>query len=417
MDLLKSCKERISLLGSSALYKTTKLLVLLTLSTICILQACGQSEQQIFLYLLEIKGKCHFYTDYEFVHNKKNEKKFSILKNPHILPQEGLIRTRGFSSAYLQLDEFLTVYLEEKTELYYKITPAVWKDSFLFEANFVVRKGSVSIFRNLQGLGSDTRVTVNHSFLPKEKVVFKITQVIEKREPYNINDHYITVLVKSGALHYISPITEKIDMYIMENNRFTGKNKIPLEISQLKDNEKKLLGNIPVYKPLNFSQVESILAKEQSFLEILKRRNWLIIAVVIITILSILIAIKLIDWRRHKNHSFEGMVKYWSITKPYLDIKKVYFSFPKKRTRIFIGKKGYCQIRLPNWKYKRRMVIKAFLAKGKEFYTVHNWRKKAIFLKRSKSNWLSWGDKFEIDEFVFEFMHSDRKNKIAKKVP
>lgn len=377
--------------------------------TIALVLSCSQGSPNIFLYLLEVKGNGYFTSVTSKNGSSQGKESESILlSKSKILSNEGYLECKNFSYLNLQLGEFLTIHIEENSKLYYQVSEAQFQDPWLYDIRFIILFGTIGISRSSNGLGRNVQVIINHTFLVSEDVEFQLTKITEKKSQQKGKDEYITVLVRKGALHYISPITGKIDMYIKDKRRFILKNSYPLEFSRLKEQDIKLLKNASIHKPVSFSAVESILLQEKSFLDTLKSRNYLLYTLIALISGLLLAIIGLLKFYKLRRHSFSTMIKYWDTHSTYKFTKKIYFCHPKPKNKIYIGKKGFCHIRLPNWPWKQRLIIKAHLSGDIEMYTIRNWEKKAVFLKRKDSNFLNWGDQFQIDENIFEIQKSDK---------
>lgn len=377
--------------------KPEKYQLLILLLSALVFHACSRYTDSNFnFYVLKSDGN-NFYIYPE----RKNNQIHSINK-PQRLPASGTLSSSQQSRLHLQLHNTLSLILLEQSNLKYEILPGGIDDPWNFQVNLSLISGAMAVSKSNRFSHEEVYYLINDFFFPKNEVIFLISRINETED--KMINNYITVSILDGSLHYISPITGKIDMLISEKHQFTVKNRIPREVLSLSAQELSQLESYKNLKTLNLNQVESILYGRSKYWDVIANQSRfpaiLFIGLSLLFFLSYRLYLLYLD----RNHTYRGQVNYTNFTKLYADKQSVRFNRLTTKNKIFIGRYGYCQVKIPGWKKKRRVVIVGKFREGKETYTMRRARRDVIFLKRENVDELRHGDQFIIDNYEFEFV-------------
>ncbi len=379
------------------LFSLISLRVIPSLALIALVPGCYQGPifETLDTYLLQTQGKIYLTQK-----TQQNEKK--LLVRPGNLPADATLISDSQATATLQFRDYMTVVLQEKSVLDYTITPGKNSDPWHFQIRINLRKGSLALRKKQPNRNEISYFLVNEHFFPRDNVTFHIHSLTEKEALGKAEVQFQTVSIVEGGLHFISPVTGRIDMFIHAGNQFTVKNGIPLDIAPINPEEMQTLSKTAAPDLLKMRHIYAVIYGETKYWEAISRRQiWIVMG------LLISLSLGLFGWlfwylSRNRRHRFHGRLYFYNYTRSSPDERS--FSMLKLRTRnrLYIGRRGYCHIRVPGWTKKYRVMIKGYLAGKKEIFRIFYRDQDLIFLRRKRPGLLSFGDRFIIDTFIFE---------------
>ncbi len=367
--------------------------------------SCNHSDEiKINAYLLDIQGEVS-QLDTSLSQNKtQKKKKYRVLSKVQKLPQKTTIKTAKLATAHLQFNHFLSLRLDENTVFSYQVRKLPWNTRWGYQLDLRIKQGGVFIQFNGQEDAQQILILANEYFWCQESVSFHFSFIDDSAQSLKNNTlhNYTNVSVIDGGLHYISPITGQVDMYISAGQKFMVKNNAAQEIQYLSALEKKYWqdrNNQPILGPKAMNKKLFFLDQSSTY------AFWYWIATALFIAIVIGFAIFLL-YRRHTKLNrfvFHGTLVYWEFASTFIEKKYIHWNKRRGRRKIYLGSHGFCHIKIKEWQGKRRGVIQAHLDQNGEYYTIRHVQGQIAYLNRKDPNRLSHGDEFIIHSYHFQF--------------
>lgn len=368
--------------------------LVLLFMTIFTLVACqGKRHKPIKITLLKAEGGVSLHT--------RQNPEGKPLNIPRRLPQRATLQSQQLAQALIQFNEFLLIELEGNSRLRYEITPLHLNPKHLYRLDITLEQGGAFIKRRYRGIGDSINLQINQYFLAREKVACHLSHIREHHPPQKARN-YFTATVIQGGLYFISPVTGEVDIFIKNDKKFILENNIDHYIQSLNSEEiaywqKKQ--KLPFRSP---QKIKSLLSWQRPKL---LNRAW---APWALAGLALAAAIGLAFWgyfskyNKQKRYAFDGQLVFWDFNDPLQEEQSVQLHKKKGKQKIYLGNKGYCHVKIPDWEGSRAY-IKGELESGQEKYTIHNSQNQIAFLRRQNPDTLTHGDEFVIHNIQFRF--------------